>query len=270
MINSIAVIMCVYVKDDPIHLNQSIQSILNQSFPSDLLIYCDGFLTEELERVISNYESKPNIRIFRNSQNFGLAFGLNFLIDYIIDNEYSYIARMDSDDISYPERLSIQHSYLESNKNIDVLGGACREFGASFALEKKSLPLSHEELVDFSITRCPFIHPTVMFRASVFETNIRYPTNTSLTEDMALWFILLRAGFRFANLEETILDFRLNDKTIKRRAGISKALSEIKIRFKNMVALNRVSLRNVFLIFSRILFHILPSNLIKLAYKKLR
>ncbi len=114
---------------------------------------------------------------------------------------------------------------------MDVCGTSCHEFGASFSLDEKHLPKGHDQLVEFSITRCPFIHPTVMFRSSVFEKGHRYPTNTSLTEDMALWFQLLKSGCVFANLNDVLLDYRLNENTINRRHGIGKAFSEIRIRF---------------------------------------
>lgn len=268
--SSVAVIMSVYHSDDPEMLETAITSILNQTAKCDLLVYQDGDIPDELSVVLKKHEEKNNIQLFVNLINKGLASGLNYLINYALEKKYDYIARMDSDDISRLTRIEKQVNFLNENSDIDVLGTSCREFGASFALEEKHLPRTHEELLDFSIFRCPFIHPTVMFRSSVFEKGNRYPENTTLTEDMALWFQLLNNNIQFANLNEILLDYRLNEGTIKRRKGLKKASSEINIRLKNMVTLNRVNVKNLALISSRIIFHLLPDFLVKLAYKKSR
>ncbi|WP_279145509.1 glycosyltransferase [Photobacterium carnosum] len=266
----ISVIMSVYKNDNEAFLVEAIDSILNQSLNCDLLIYKDGVLPKKLNDVITYYESHSSVYVFSCDANKGLATGLNKLINYAFEKGYKYIARMDSDDISRPTRIEKQVNFLENNNNIDVLGTSCREFGASFALDEKHLPKTHEELLNFSITRCPFIHPSVMFRSSVFEKKIRYPENTVLTEDMALWFLLLNNGFQFANINEILLDYRLNENTINRRKGFKKAMSEINIRTKNMISLKQVNIKNISLIGARIVFHLMPSSLVKLAYKKAR
>lgn len=87
---------------------------------------------------------------------------------------------------------------------------------------------------------------------------------------MALWFDLLNAGFKFSNINEVLLDYRLSENTVNRRKGIKKALSEIKVRFHNMISLKQVSVWNVTMIFARIIFHLMPNFLVKLAYKNAR
>jgi glycosyltransferase involved in cell wall biosynthesis len=267
---NIAVIMSVYRYDNPEMFKVAVNSILEQSISCDLLIYRDGPVSSELDEVLDSYSLLSNVIIFRNNENNGLATSLNFLISFSLEKGYQYIARMDSDDISRPDRLRRQVLFLENNSDVDVLGASCHEFGASFALYEKHLPINHEELMNFSITRCPFIHPTVIFRRDVFEEGYRYPVDTTLTEDMALWFELLNAGFKFANINEVLLDYRLNENTINRRKGISKALSEINIRLRNMISLKQVNYKNVLLIAARIVFHLMPDFLIKVAYKKAR
>ncbi|TKG24514.1 glycosyltransferase [Vibrio breoganii] len=268
--SNIAVIMSVYKEDTVTMFTQAVNSILKQSIPCDLLIYQDGIVSESLSRYIADIEKLSNVFIIRCKENKGLAVALNSLIEVSILKRYQYIARMDSDDISHPKRLAKQVDFLDLNSNVDVVGTSCHEFGASFALNEKHLPRTHEELVNFSITRCPFIHPTVMFRSSVFTSGFRYPTDTNLTEDMALWFLLLNNKIQFANINEVLLDYRLNEGTIKRRSGFKKAISEVIIRFKNMLSLKKVSFKNIILILSRIAFHLLPERLLKIAYWKLR
>ncbi|HIF9170571.1 TPA: glycosyltransferase [Photobacterium damselae] len=266
----IAVIMSVYKNDNDAFLVQAIDSILNQSVKCDLLIYLDGPINEKINFVINRYRDNECIRIFEGKENKGLAYALNFLISYALDVGYDFIARMDSDDISRLSRIEKQITFFNDNPNVDVLGTSCREFGASFALDEKHLPKTHEELINFSITRCPFIHPSVMFKTSVFNNGVRYPEDTTLTEDMALWFLLLNNGFRFANIHEILLDYRLNEDTINRRKGFKKAVSEINIRVKNMIFLKQVNFKNISLIGARIIFHLLPSSFVKFAYKNIR
>jgi len=266
----VAVIMSVYKSDALSALKDAVSSILNQTYPCDLFIYRDGKVDANIQSYINEISRRARVNYFYDDKNSGLACALNKLIDYVITGNYQFVARMDSDDISRKDRIEKQVDYFQSNLTVDVCGTSCREFGASYALDEKHLPMLHEDLLNFSITRCPFIHPSVMFRSTIFVAGNRYPTNTALTEDMAFWFKLLANGYRFGNLNEVLIDYRLNENTITRRIGLDKALSEVRIRTKYMFALKQVSFKNSVLIFSRIIFHLLPSNLVKFAYKKAR
>ncbi|HAS6602034.1 glycosyltransferase [Vibrio alginolyticus] len=270
MKRDVAVIMSVYKSDCPDKFKEAVSSVLYQSYVCDLYIYQDGEIPKRLKSEVDKISELANVYIFSSNVNKGLAHGLNYLIDKSLRRNYMYVARMDSDDISHATRIERQVNYFELNPEVDVLGTSCKEFGAPYALEEKHLPKDHKSLCSYSVTRCPFIHPTVMFRSRVFERGFRYPQNTTLTEDMALWFELLKAGFIFGNINEVLLDYRLNESTLSRRRGIKKALSEFNIRFKYMVSLNEVSARNIFLIASRIFFHLLPPRALKFAYSKLR
>ncbi len=273
MTHKVAIIMSVYRSDSLEYLKSSVASILSQTYKNmTFYIYIDGIVSDDINNYLSLLESKTgSVRLITSNSNKGLAHALNQLINIILeDGSFDYIARMDSDDLSRPDRLRKQVEFFSRNIGIDVCGTSCREFGASFALEEKHLPKLPEQLLDYSITHCPFIHPSVMFRISVFNSGVRYPTDTSFTEDMALWFILLNKGFRFANLNDILLDYRLNENTLDRRRGLSKAISEFSIRFKNMVALKKVSVKNILMITARLFFHVLPGSLMKIAYKKAR
>lgn len=271
--SNIAVIMSVYRSDSLDYLKDAINSILTQTFKEfTLFIYRDGSVSTEIDEYLSSIDSKnQNIKLIISDENTGLANALNTLIDIVIlDRSFTHIARMDSDDISREKRFEKQICFFENNSEVDVAGTSCREFGSTYALDEKHLPTTHQELLNFSITRCPFIHPSVMFRLSVFEEGNRYPIHTAFTEDMALWFNLLKNGYRFGNLNEILLDYRLNEDTVERRKGFAKALSEVRIRTENMFALKQFSIKNLTLIFSRIIFHLLPTSVVKFAYKKAR
>lgn len=269
----VAIIMSVYHADRLDYLKVAIESILNQEYKNfDFFIYRDGLIQDETERYIKELAGFDlRVKYIKGECNQGLAIALNCMIEQIVsDGVYSFVARMDGDDISRKNRILKQVQFLLSNSEVDVCGTSCKEFGASFALEEKHLPEEHSALLDFSITRCPFIHPSVMFRTSIFESGIRYPTHSELTEDMALWFELLKHGYKLSNINDVLLDYRIDEKTIERRRGLLKAITEVKIRLVNMVILKRITPKNTMLILSRFFFHILPPFVMRFAYKNVR
>lgn len=269
-VTDVAVIMSVYKNDDVNAFEKAVHSIIKQTYDVDLYIYCDGELPPSLYKKVNLLAKHNQIDVLENKLNKGLAHALNQMIEVVLDKGYEFIARMDSDDLSRPNRIEKQMLFMTSNDHVDVCGTYCREFGASHALEIKSLPLKHDQLVDFAITRCPFVHPTVMFRRRVFLEGYRYPTNTRLTEDMGLWFNLLKGNKIFANLDEVLLDYRLTEDTLTRRHGLSKALSEFLMRFNHMIKLKRISLHNIILVSLRLVFHLLPTSLLKVLYRYFR
>lgn len=267
--SSIAVIMSVYAKERPEFLSESLDSLSKQSFKCDVFLYCDGHLTNELNMVIDRFSKIINLFIYKSDINEGLTHALNFLISEVRCFNYCYIARMDSDDICYFDRMEKQVIFFQDNEDVDIVGGFCNEFGGDFNLEEKKLPTKHSDLLKFSIRRSPFIHPTVMFRASVFDSGIRYP-NAVLTEDLALWYELLLNGFIIANINTCLIKYRVNNSTLSRRNGLSKAICEVKLRLRFMVKSNQVSFSNAIYIFLRFAFHLLPVKALRIAYKFLR
>ncbi|WP_039970707.1 glycosyltransferase [Vibrio halioticoli] len=266
MSKTIAVIMSVYKSDNLYYFETALNSMLNQSYKCDIYIFIDGEIDKGILDIIYSYSKLDNVFYVKSNVNIGLAKALNNLIDLIIEHDYDYVARMDSDDISHSDRIEKQVGFLNENSDISVVGTACHEFGASFALDKKVLPTNHDDLRRFSVYRCPFVHPTVMFRSSIFNCGVRYPEDSPLTEDMALWFKLLDLGHRFSNINECLLDYRLNEDTLIRRGGFKKGIIEFKLRMKYMLKLKLISIKNILLISSRLVFHILPERVLKKMY----
>nr|PMJ29684.1 hypothetical protein BCU25_18175 [Vibrio cyclitrophicus] len=264
--------MSVYKNDTPSHLNEAIESILNQTLSSyDLLIYVDGPIGNDVRDILDTYRSKNNILIYFGSVNLGLAYALNFLINKVKDSKkYDYIARMDSDDISLPNRFEVQVNHMSMNTDIDVLGSYCEEFGSDLGKKIKDVPIEHEELYCYSILRCPFIHPTVMFRLSSIMDDLVYPENKKFTEDMALWFKLMLYNYRFENIPVVLLKYRMVDDTVERRLGLDKAISEFSLRLEYMFKLKKFSLRNFAGVSARLVFHLLPVKLARYFYLKFR
>ena len=125
--NKYSVLMSVYEKEKPEYLRQSIKSILAQTVKTDeFVIVCDGPLTQQLEKVLEEYATKlPELfKIVRLETNRGLGMALNEGLRHC-SNEI--VARMDSDDIAFSDRMEKQLSVME-RENVDIISGTVVEF----------------------------------------------------------------------------------------------------------------------------------------------
>lgn len=268
-----AIIIPLYFKDEPNHFNECLSSVFDMKGEmAHVFVFCDGEITEKLHDIIKKESHRNNFTVYFRRENKGIAITLNDLIDNVLKyGDFKYIVRMDSDDICLKNRLIYQIYYMEKHDDIDVSGGSCIEFGSPYAKKNiKSLPLEHDLIANDIFKRCPFIHPSVIFRRSIFDKGHRYPVDTPFTEDLALWFQLLSLGFRFANIPEPIIKYRTSSDMIKRRSGFNKAWQELKIRLKYIIILKRYSLKDLFWTFAHFVIRILPLSLYGFIYKKLR
>ena len=156
-----SVLMSVYQKETAGNLRTSMMSILNQTVKTDdFVLVCDGPLNAELEAVIKEMQNVfgPVLSMVRIPQNGGLGPALNLGISRC-RNEL--IARMDSDDISYPDRCSRQLKVFSDHPEIDICSGTLEEFSESPEQIDvcRTLPQYHEEIYEFAKSRCPFNHP---------------------------------------------------------------------------------------------------------------
>lgn len=264
--------MAVYRKDSPTAVHAALQSILTQDFPDfRIFLGCDGPLPAPLETVIQSIEDE-RLCIIRFPQHRGLAACLNNLIDEALAiPTIDLFARMDADDISHRDRLRKQLAFMDNHERIDVLGSSCIEVDNSGkTLVTRQMAASHDQIVSQFVRRSPFVHPTVVFRRRVFEQGFRYPVDTHQSEDFLLWLNLLRNGFRFANLDEPLLSFRIDDNFYHRRANVKKGLSELQVRLKAVFALNLPRTRNLTLALAHFAAKCVPASGLRLLYRHLR
>ena len=269
MIN-VAVILPVYKNDKISYLNLSVDSILRQSYDYlHLYIGVDGPVGEDLAECLRNLENQNQISVIWFEENRGLACVLNDLLDICFKEGYEYIARMDADDISLPDRFEKQAEYLEEHPDVDVVGGAIEEIDGNDQLRGKHVeyPLTHEECRKFFRYRDPLAHPAVMFRARYFEKVASgYRNEYRKNQDTMLWFDGFMNGCVFANLKDTVLHFRVNDDFYNRRNGWKRAKQMLRDRLKMNKALGYDISANLFAL-AMFCMTISPSWVKKILYK---
>mgnify|MGYP002624857641 CR=1 FL=1 len=229
--NTIAVIMSVYKNDTAEYVKMAVDSILGQTYNDlDFYIQYDGQVAVEVDNYLTNLGDE-RIHILRREENKGLACSLNDLLSVVLPKGYEFIARMDADDMSSPERFEKQVNFFKENKGTDCLGTWAVEIksdGSEFF--KKQMPVTHENCRDFFMKRDCLIHPTAMFRRSYFEKAGKYPEDTFFCEDTMMWARGFANGCSFANLPEYLYKFRLNDDFFNRRRGWKHAKSILLLR----------------------------------------
>ena len=267
----LAVIMAIYINDKLEFVKESIESILNQTFTQfHLYLIFDGPVNKDVEHFITSVKDN-RIKLFRLEHNGGLAIALNHLLEVIIRNpDYKYIARMDSDDISMPERFQLQRDFLIKHSDIFCVGSWYREIDEDGKqLSERKLPTESEDLRNYYYKRAPFPHPSVMFRPELIEKAGFYPVDTILLEDNVLWGNALSKGLNLANIPEYLLKFRMDNNFFRRRTGIKYGWSFIVNRFWMNKKLN-APFQIYFYSLLNGIFRMMPPYLFKFFYKIIR
>lgn len=271
--NKLAVIMSLYKNDVMQYVRLAVESILGQSYKDfDFYIQYDGPIRPEVDEYLSGI-ADDRVKIQRRDENKGLAQSLNDLLSIVLPLGYEYIARMDADDISMPERFEKQLEFLNLHPKVDMVGGAINEIDENGENRGKitKYPCSPEACRAFFAKRNPVAHPTVMFRRSFFEkTGWKYPMDFVRNEDTRLWHEGYKHGCVIANLPDVLLHFRMTDAMFtQRRNGKAFAKSQLELRKIINRDLKFGFMANVYA-YAMYLLMISPSWLLKLAYRILR
>lgn len=214
MKHKVSVIMAVYNAKETLPL--AIDSILAQTYRDWELILCDDCSTDETHEVIADYCSRypDQIVSVRNEVNSKLPFSLNHCLQVATGD---YIARMDADDISKPERLQKQAEFLDAHPEIAVVGTSMIRFDdhGEFGKLKCDMSPSGRSLK----TGVPHYHATIMMRKSVYDAVGGYTVSkrTERGQDVDLWFKVYARGFRGANLPDYLYLVREDRAAIRRR-----------------------------------------------------
>ena len=224
-----SVLMSVYYKESPEHLKESIESLLDQTvLPAEIVIVKDGKLTLELDNVLNEYVNNPLFNIIGYEVNKGLGLALNYGVNKC---KYSIIARMDSDDICSKERFKKQLDYLISHPKIKLLGSNTVEFIDNIGniVSSRIMPENNAAIKEYSKTRNPFIHPSIMTYKDVILSSGNY-RNYYLCEDYDMWIRILKNGFEAYNIQENLVYMRVSKDFYRRRGGIKYCKAIVKFK----------------------------------------
>ncbi|WP_370763454.1 glycosyltransferase [Gemmiger formicilis] len=229
-----SVLMSVYHKEKPEYLKQAIESIQAQTLSTnDFVLVCDGPLNEQLDGVIATKQQEmgESLNVVRLAKNGGLGNALNEGIKYC-KNEL--VARMDSDDIAYPNRCEKQMAVFNAHPEVSICSGIVEEFTTDLNTvdAKRVPPETNAEIVEFAKKRNPFNHPCVMYKKSAVEAVGSYQ-DFYLLEDYYLWLRMLMAGCQGYNIQEPLLHMRAGSDMYLRRAGWKYAKTQARL-FKFM------------------------------------
>ena len=225
----ISVLMSVYFRSNPQYLDEAIDSIWsNQTFkPSQICIVSDGPIPVCVELILEKWSNVLGERLTRVKleKHGGLAAALNAGVAFC---RYPLIARMDADDVSWPERFALQYKFMSQHPEVDVLGTQVEERSDDLGsiLGHRRVPLSQKAITQFAKLRSPFNHPSVMYRKETIEKAGLYPY--FYPEDYPLWCKMLMKGAVFANLSEILVTMR-SGSAYKYRRGLDFLVSEIKV-----------------------------------------
>ena len=200
-------------------LEEAIESILNQTYKNIELIIIDDCSSKKYKKIISQYNSSYlNVKVLTNKKNRGLVYCLNRGIS---ESKGDYIARMDSDDFSLPNRISNQINYMNSNLEVSILGTQCL-FCDQYLnpIYESNLPLDNS-LIQFSLlTSNPLIHPSIIFRKShldLFGPKVYRKNKIANIEDYDLWVRATNQNLVIKNLDQVLILYRKGLNTLSNK-----------------------------------------------------
>ena len=263
-----SVLISVYAREQSDYLRSALHSVFEQTVPpTEVVLVEDGPLTTELEAVITDFCEKYNtLKIVKLAKNMGLGNALNIGLSACT---YDLVARMDSDDLSLPNRFEAQLKVFEENPEVSVVGGWISEFDndPQSIISYRKLPQTDRELRRMCQLKNPLNHMTVMFSKKEVLDAGGYQ-HFYLFEDYWLWARMIKNGVKLYNVQDVLVNVRGGSAMSARRGGWKYAKSEIRFKRKilqmGLISLH-VFLRNVCV---RFCVRMMPIGLRSLVYEK--
>lgn len=207
----VSVLMSVH--DEPENMIETaVKSICNQSYDNIEFIIIDDASNEGIYEYLKSLANQyPKIRLYRNEINLGLTATLNKGLSLV---EGEYIARMDADDYSLPQRIQMQVEYLQRYKDVDILGTGVVSFGDRICFMSQYNGASNEQIQSDLFFTSSLCHPSVMIRKSFLRrTNLTYDEHIKKGQDYDLWERASVFGM-LAVLPNVLLYYRLHPNQI--------------------------------------------------------
>lgn len=261
-------LMSLYHKENPIFLDQALESIWNRQSlkPTEIVLVLDGPITVELTTVVEKWKVKIGLvlKVIALPENIGLGKALNEGLKHC---SYNWVFRMDTDDICTSDRFQKQVAFIAENPEVVLFGTQVLEFDQQVddAQILKAVPTDFEEIKKFAQSRCPFNHMTVAYKKDVILGLGGYQHHLFM-EDYNLWLRVIGQGYKVANLSDMLLYARVGNGMHARRRGIEYIKSEKQLLdLKKELKLQHPAYANM-LFLLRSLFRLMPSSVLGKFY----
>ena len=200
----VSVLMPVY-KTAP-YLREAMDSMLCQTFKDFELIVLNDCSPDNAEEILDAYDDYRIVR-YKGENNVGLSNVLNVGIGMA---RGKYIARMDSDDISLPQRLQVQVDYLDKHPDVDLVSVGMRLFGAKEGTWIREI--NPEKVKIEALFHSPVLHASSVWRKDAFEKQgLRFRQEMVPAEDYDLWTRAMLKGLKLVNLPEVLYEYRIHE-----------------------------------------------------------
>lgn len=268
---NISVLMSVYNAEKPECLSAAIESVFMQTLkPKEVVLVKDGPLGPELEKVISYWQNKERdvLKIVQLEKNMGLAHALNSGLE---NCSCDLVARMDSNDISSQDRFEKETKCL-NDSGADVVGSYIEERDESMngVVGIRKVPLVHDDITSYLRWKNPMNHMTVIFRRSAVVSVGGYPRELRKLQDYGLWAKMIKAGYKFKNIPESLVLVRTGEDFLNRRGG----LGYFKYEFTVLSYLRKMGHIGIMCFIGNVVIRffarVCPRSLRGLIYRKIR
>ena len=262
-----SVLITVYEKEKPYNLRKSLLSSYRQTIrPTEIVLICDGELTQELYDEIEQIKSEiPILKVYQLSSNVGSGPASCFGVKKC---NTDLIARMDSDDYSEETRFEKQIKAFEENPNLIMVGTNILEKNTEFTA-LKTVPEKTEEIREYSKFRNPFNNPSSMMKKEYILKVGNYRKFRYLEDyDLTMRLIHDNPTKDFLNIQEPLVIMQTDNSSYLRRGGLLYVKTEFFLQtdFYKRGYITKVELcRNIFI---RNIVRVLPNSMRKLIYKK--
>lgn len=263
-----SVLMSVYAGEKVEYFRESVDSMLNQTYPTDdFILVCDGPLTEELDVAVDEYEKKYDFfKALRLKQNVGVGKCANIGIKA---SKNDYIVKMDSDDIALPERCLLSMYVMAKHKGIDMLGTYIDEFESDSGkfISTKKTPLTNKQIRAYSKRRNPFNNQSLVYKKSLAQKIGGY-SDIKRCEDYDFVVRMLAEGAVGINIDRTLVKYRVTAGNYERRRNWKNTKSFIAVRFRIYKMGYSGLLDFILPCLMQMFIFILPKSLTGTVYKK--
>ena len=262
-----SVLMTVYDKEKPYNLRKSLLTSYQQTIkPTEIILVCDGELTQELYDEIERIKSEiPILKVYQLDTNVGSGPASRFGVEKC---NTDLIARMDSDDYSVETRFEKQIKAFEENPNLVMVGTNILEKNTEFTA-LKTVPKKTEEIREYSKFRNPFNNPSSMMKKEYILKVGNYRKFRYLEDyDLTMRLIHDNPTKDFLNIQEPLVIMQTNNSSYLRRGGLLYVKTEFFLQtdFYKRGYISKVELcRNIFI---RNIVRVMPNSMRKLIYKK--